>query len=43
VTAYSPAIALDGAKTATGLIQAAGGAVKKSATPRGKDEPASKL
>jgi len=43
VTAYSPAIAFEGAKTATGLIQAAGGNVKKSAAPHAKDEPASKL
>jgi hypothetical protein len=43
VTAYSPAIASEGAKTATGLIQAAGGSVKKSDLPQGKDQPASKL
>jgi hypothetical protein len=43
VTAYSPAIAFEGAKTATGLIQAAGGTVKKSDVPQGKDQPASKL
>jgi hypothetical protein len=43
VTAYSPSIGFEGAKTAAQLIQAAGGAVKKSAVPRAKDPPASNL
>jgi hypothetical protein len=43
VTAYSPSIAFEGAKAAAQLIQAAGGAVKKSDTTRSKDQPASNL
>jgi hypothetical protein len=43
VTAYSPSIAFEGAKTAAQLIQAAGGTVEKSDVPRAKDRPASNL
>jgi hypothetical protein len=43
VTAYSPSIGLEGAKTAAQLIQAAGGTVKKSDVPRAKDPPVSNL
>jgi hypothetical protein len=43
VTAYSPSIAMEGAKTAAQLIQAAGGTAKKPNVPRAKDEPASNL
>jgi hypothetical protein len=43
VTAYSPSIGFEGAKTAAQLIQAAGGAAKKSDVTRAKDQPASNL
>lgn len=43
VTAYSPSIALEGAKTATQLIQTARGAVNQAAAPRAKDQPAPNL
>jgi hypothetical protein len=43
VTAYSPAIACEGARVAAELIQAASGTVKKSPVPRAKDQPASNL
>lgn len=43
VTAYSPSIAFEGAKTAAQLIHAAGGTVKKSDVPLAKDQPASNL
>jgi hypothetical protein len=43
MTAYSPEIALEGARAATQLIQAAGGPAKKSDGPRPKDSPAPKL
>ena len=43
VSAYSPSIGLEGARSAAQLIQAAGGAVKKSGTPRAKEQPASNL
>jgi len=42
VTAYSPAIGLEGAKAAAQLVQAAGGTVKKS-DARAKDQPAPSL
>jgi hypothetical protein len=43
VTAYSPSIGFEGAKTAAQLIQAAGGTVKKSDASRAKDQPAPSL
>jgi hypothetical protein len=43
VTAYSPALAFEGAKTAAELIKSAGGPAKKSDAPRVKDQPASNL
>ena len=43
MTAYSPEIALEGAKGATQLIQAAGGQAKKSDGSRPKDSPAPSL
>jgi hypothetical protein len=43
VTAYSPSIAFDGAKSAVQLIQAAGGSGKKSNAPRSKDQPTPNL
>jgi hypothetical protein len=43
ITAYSPSIALEGAKTAAQLIQAAGGPVKKSDVARAKNQPAPNL
>ena len=43
VTAYSPSIAFEGAKTAEQLIKAAGGTVEKPDVPRAKDRPASNL
>jgi hypothetical protein len=43
VSAYSPSIGLEGARGAAQLIQAAGGTVKKSGTPRAKEQPASNL
>ena len=43
VTAYSPLIASEGAKSAAELIQAASGTAKKSAVPRAKDQPLSNL
>jgi hypothetical protein len=43
VTAYSPSIAFEGAKTAAQLIQAAGGTIKKPAVSRANDRPASNL
>ena len=43
VTAYSPAIGLEGAKAAAQLIQAAGGAGKKSDATRAKDQSAPSL
>jgi hypothetical protein len=43
VTAYSPSIALEGAKSAAQLIQAAGGALNKAGASRAKDPPAPNL
>ncbi len=43
VTAYSPSIALDGAKTAAQLIHAAGGSAKRSEASRAKDQTAPSL
>jgi len=43
VTAYSPAIAFEGSKSAAELIKSAGGSAKKSDAPRAKDQPASNL
>ncbi len=43
MTAYSPEIALEGAKGATQLIQAAGGPAKKAEGSRLKDSPAPSL
>jgi hypothetical protein len=43
VTAYSPAIGLEGAKAAAQLIQAAGGTGKKSDATRAKDQSAPSL
>ncbi len=43
MTAYSPEIALEGAKAATQLIQAVSGAVKKPDGSRPKDSPAPSL
>ena len=43
VTAYSPSIGFEGAKTAARLIQAAGGTVKKSDASRAKEQPAPSL
>jgi len=43
VTAYSPSIAFEGAKSAAQLIQAAGGNVRKSDTLHGKELPPSNL
>jgi len=43
MTAYSPEITLEGAKAATQLIQAAGGAAKKSDGSRAKDQTAPSL
>ena len=43
MTAYSPEIALEGAKGATQLIQAAGGPAKKTDGSRPKDSPAPSL
>jgi hypothetical protein len=43
VTAYSPSIGFEGAKTAAQMIQAAGGNVNRSGAPRAKDQPAPSL
>jgi len=43
VTAYSPSIAFEGAKTAAQLIQAAGGTLNKADAPRTKDQSAPNL
>jgi hypothetical protein len=43
VTAYSPAIGLDGAKAAAQLIQAAGGTARKSDASRARDHAAPSL
>jgi hypothetical protein len=43
VTAYSPAIAMDGAKSATQLIQSAKGALNKADAARAKDQSAPNL
>ena len=43
VTAYSPAIGLEGANAAAQLIQAAGGTGKKSDATRAKDQSAPSL
>jgi hypothetical protein len=43
VTAYSPSIAFEGAKTAAQLIQAARGTLNKADTPGAKDQPAPNL
>jgi hypothetical protein len=43
VTAYSPAIAFEGSKSAVDLIKSAAGSARKSDTPHAKDPPASNL